>query len=83
MTMTNPNPPCNDPITREPCPDRCAEPNCHTTCEKYIAFEKKCKELRHERFVAMNNNRIQRDIKERRIAMAQSGRFYKRKKEGR
>ena len=27
------------------CPDRCPEPNCHFTCEKYIAFSDRCKHI--------------------------------------
>lgn len=32
------NAPCKD------CPDRVVEPNCHMTCEKYIAFQEMCRE---------------------------------------
>lgn len=30
---------------RRDCPDRCAVPNCHTNCEKYLAWKKLLNEI--------------------------------------
>lgn len=37
--------PCNG---CEP-PERCADPNCHDTCEKFIEFDKKREEVKKKR----------------------------------
>ncbi len=31
------------------CPDRTVEPNCHMTCEKYIAFQQECRAMADSR----------------------------------
>lgn len=36
------------PCTRE-CPDRSAQPNCHMTCGKYLAFEQYREGVREKR----------------------------------
>lgn len=74
------NSPCVDPITKEDCPDRCAEPNCHMTCEKYIAFDKECQAIRQERIRISDENYDQKCIKERRIKMFTEGKFYRSKR---
>jgi hypothetical protein len=50
------------------------------TCEKYLAFDRECKELREKRYKIIEENRIQREIKERRIRLATSGGMYRKKR---
>ena len=75
--MTKPQAPCLG-CTFET--GRSVEPNCHMTCEKYLAFDRECKELREKRYKIIEENRIQREIKERRIRLATSGGMYRKKR---
>ena len=72
--MTKPESPCLG------CPDRCPEPNCHTTCEKYLAFDEECKALRKEKIRVAEEYRIQKEIQDRRVRMAMAGKFYRSKR---
>lgn len=58
------------------CKDRVADPNCHTTCEKYIKFDTANKALRAERIRVAEANRVQNEIENRRIDMAKKHKFY-------
>ena len=58
------------------CPDRCPEPNCHITCERYLAYSKECEVLRKERLKVAEQHYDIRAIEKRRIKMASEGRFY-------
>lgn len=71
--MRHPESPCLG------CPDRCPEPNCHSTCEKYLAFDEECKALRKERLKVAEAHYDIKAIEQRRIKMASEGRFYKAK----
>lgn len=71
--IRHPESPCLD------CPDRCADPNCHMTCEKYIEFDKECERIRQERYRIAEENRVQEEIIKRRIGLANNGGFYRKK----
>lgn len=49
--------PCKD------CPDR--RPHCHSSCEKYIAFQQQCKERREQEHLEFlsRSNEIDRHIR--------------------
>lgn len=62
------------------CPDRVPEPNCHITCLKYKEFVKQSEIYREEKYQAIEANRIQTDIENRRKKMAATGQMYRKKK---
>jgi hypothetical protein len=72
--MKKPTSPCMG------CEERRAEPNCHMTCERYLAFDEECKALRKEKIRIAEEYRIQKEIEHRRIEMAVSGKFYRSKR---
>ena len=59
------------------CKDRVADPNCHSTCEKYIAYDNVNKALREERIRIADANWIQNSIELRRIDMYRKKMFCK------
>jgi predicted secreted Zn-dependent protease len=62
------------------CPDRKAEPNCHTACEKYLAFlmahERRKEDIRKQKAADLEQDQIVRT----RVARVSGGR-PRRKKE--
>ena len=74
--MKQPEPPCYG------CTERVADPNCHGYCEKYLTFDKLCREFRAEKKRIAEENRILNGIEHDRIVKAATGRMYKRKKRG-
>lgn len=59
------------------CTDRCPEPNCHMTCEQYLAFRRECDILQKARMKTAKEYDDMRFIEQRRIKLASEGRFYK------
>lgn len=51
------------------CDDRVPDPNCHITCEKYIAYSKACEKYRKESYKRKEHNRIMNEIDTRRKMM--------------
>lgn len=75
--MRRPESPCLD------CPDRCPDPNCHTTCEKYLEFDRLMKILRQEKIDTAKKNEDQYRIEARRKMLVATGRMYRRRYYGR
>ena len=48
--------PCKD------CPDRSIEPNCHTTCEKYLAQVKEYEIIKNEKSKESDFNEFKKDM---------------------
>lgn len=75
-----PQSPCFDEETGRDCPSRTVEPNCHTTCDKYLEFKTKCEKIREDRIRTAEENRVLNEIEHRRIKLAAEGRMYRKKK---
>ena len=62
------------------CQDRVIEPNCHITCIRYNEFVKQSEQYREEKYKAIEANRIQNEIENRRKKLAATGQMYRKKK---
>lgn len=70
--MQTPKSPCLN------CPDR--KVGCHIVCDKYIKYSKVCEEVRKEKMRIAEEYRIQKEIQDRRVRMAMTGKFYRSKR---
>ena len=62
ISLSKAEPPC-----KKDCKDRCAVPNCHITCKKYLKFKEELEELKKKE--RLENNFTQYEI-ERRVKIA-------------
>ena len=62
------------------CPDRCGDPNCHMTCEKYLAYKEKAEKLKKEEFERKEHETTMRCIDLRRGKLFGEGEMGRRKK---
>lgn len=59
------------------CKERVAEPNCHTTCERYLTFRRLKDEQNAELHKKAVQESIQNDIERDRIRRASTGQLYR------
>lgn len=74
--MRRPESPCLNCTTET---GRCAEPNCHMTCEKFLEFDMQNKRLRNEKIKTARENEDQYRIEARRKMLVATGRMYRRR----
>ena len=59
------------------CKERVADPNCHTTCEKYIAFRKGLDDFNEKQYVEKKMYMIAQSIESDRMQAVKDGTLYK------
>ena len=67
------------PCAKE-CPDRKADPNCHTFCEKYLAYRAEVDKLNAEKFEEKRKEIALKDIDKRRGGLFSEGMIGRRKR---